>query len=640
MRKKNPYIISLLFVSLMCFTASAKAADETLEHLLSLGSKPAPNPPGISFSPIASGSDEHRSIVEHDLQSGEVVHLPRLDTWGATEDDPPFLGRAYTDESFIDQHSNEEMRGGVNPPSPYFDTTNYPFNTVYKLIMRFNVGGTDYYYGCSAWSAGDFHLVTAGHCLYNWDPNDNGNTSDRKWADEVWAWAGQTDKVNPIGCNNYCADHPYGWAKGTYQRAYTGWTVSQNEDHDFAVLTLDRDMGDRTGWMGRSDIVPSSVNFTGYPTETPYVPADTNVQYYGFDSGNVVAVTDYRIQLSAFVYGGHSGGPSWKYTNGTRWAVGIHSTSNRVGSAYDTLLTDTKRADINSWISTDATVRPTADKPDVTESLFDGLPHKSIDKSVVGHLEDIQVDFEILNAGFAGTGDIFIAFYASTNYYVSTSDELLEIKTLPGISSPWASRAYSETVNIDSDLPADDYTIGWFMSTAGEYPGDVDCGSGAPCSNLVSIYGQTLTVDDCTVDLYESDGNVGDATTLATGVAQDHSICATGDEDWYTFTLGNPSSAVLETSGTTGDTTMFLLNEPLTVVIEADANGGSGNFSRIDRECGFDELPAGTYKVKVVGSGIVHDYQMSLTSAACNSDDIFADGFESGDTSAWSTVAL
>ena len=45
--------------------------------------------------------------------------------------------------------------------------------------------------------------------------------------------------------------------------------------------------------------------------------------------------------LDAYIYGGHSGGPSWRYDSGTgnRYVEGVHSTSTRIGSATDTLLT-------------------------------------------------------------------------------------------------------------------------------------------------------------------------------------------------------------------------------------------------------------------------------------------------------------
>ena len=53
--------------------------------------------------------------------------------------------------------------------------------------------------------------MTAGHCIYNWDPNDDGNTSDRNWANEVWVWAAQSDLQAP----HDIPDRPYGAAKVT-----------------------------------------------------------------------------------------------------------------------------------------------------------------------------------------------------------------------------------------------------------------------------------------------------------------------------------------------------------------------------------------------------------------------------------------
>ena len=91
------------------------------------------------------------------------------------------------------------------------------------------------------------------------------------------------------------------------------WTQSHNYAHDRGVITLNRRDGNHTGWMGRKSACADSLNFSGYPTQTPYVPPGSVVQYFGYDAGNVDYCLIYRIGIDAFIYGGHSGGPSWRY---------------------------------------------------------------------------------------------------------------------------------------------------------------------------------------------------------------------------------------------------------------------------------------------------------------------------------------
>ncbi len=100
---------------------------------------------------------------------------------------------------------------------------------------------------------------------------------------------------------------------------------------------------------------------------------------------------------------------------------------------------------------------------------------------------------------------------------------------------------------------------------------------------------------------------------------QTHSICPVGDEDWMTFTLTSPSEVTLTTSGPSGDTRMWLYDSNL-IQIEYNDNSGTDNFSMIDRVCGTDELPAGTYYVMIDEYGdndVIDSYDITLTVTEC-----------------------
>jgi hypothetical protein len=102
----------------------------------------------------------------------------------------------------------------------------------------------------------------------------------------------------------------------------------------------------------------------------------------------------------------------------------------------------------------------------------------------------------------------------------------------------------------------------------------------------------------CGGDAFEPDDTAGTASPIASASPQSHSLCPAGDEDWVTFTLGQESAVTVETSGPAGDTRMWLYDSGLDQ-IEFDDDDGPGLFSRIDRECGVDALPEGTYYVEV-----------------------------------------
>lgn len=119
----------------------------------------------------------------------------------------------------------------------------------------------------------------------------------------------------------------------------------------------------------------------------------------------------------------------------------------------------------------------------------------------------------------------------------------------------------------------------------------------------------------CSPDGFEPDDSSGAASSIASGSPQAHSICGAGDEDWVTFTLSQESEVVLETSGSSGDTRMWLFDSGLSLV-EFDDDDGSSLFSRIDRVCDADALPADTYFVKIDEFGDddpIDDYTLTYT---------------------------
>ena len=99
-------------------------------------------------------------------------------------------------------------------------------------------------------------------------------------------------------------------------------------------------------------------------------------------------------------------------------------------------------------------------------------------------------------------------------------------------------------------------------------------------------------------DSYEPDDTWEQASWIYDGVSQTHSIEPEGDVDWLKFTVAVDSEIVLETSGAPGDTVMWLYDSGLNE-LEYDDDDGWVHFSLIDRVCGVDALPAGTYYVKV-----------------------------------------
>ena len=65
------------------------------------------------------------------------------------------------------------------------------------------------------------------------------------------------------------------------------------------------------------------------------------------------------------------------------------------------------------------------------------------------------------------------------------------------------------------------------------------------------------------------------------------------DVDWASFTLDAQSAVVIESEGSSGNTELWLLNGN-GEQIEFDDDDGVERFSRIERQCNVNALPAGT----------------------------------------------
>ena len=347
-------------------------------------------------------------------------------------------------------------------PGPLYSPYSFPFRTEFRMLMRFYVSGFgNQYYLCSASSASDFHLLSAAHCIYNHDPLGDGSGRGAGWASEVWAWPAETDVVNPVDHDNW-PDYPYGVAKMTYEVTYNAWINSTDLNWDFSFITLDRRIGDHVGWMGFEwGVNASSLNFDGYPAESPYVPSNNPFQYPGFDAGNVLGYTCCRIELSAYTYGGHSGGGVWRYDGTNRYIEGVNSTSNRVGYAEATLLRGSNYTDLQNAIANDRNVRPPVDRAQLIEYVFNGTS-KALLTTAVSVGGSLGVTLNAFNAGYASAGDTVAYMYLTQSGTSVTSGTYIGFLDL-GTLGAYTYTVQNRYITVPSSVTPGYYYVGWVL---------------------------------------------------------------------------------------------------------------------------------------------------------------------------------
>jgi hypothetical protein len=496
-------------------------------------------------------------------------------------------------------------------PGPLTTPYGFPWKTYARILLRFNTGGADYYYLCSASTTSSFHMVSAGHCVYSHDiKNDGSNIAG--WAAEAWAWVTETDVVDPIDHTNW-PDFPYGVAKVNLFTTYNNWINSSDLNWDFSFLTMDRRIGDHVGWIGREwNTQTASLNFDGYPAESPYVPSDNPFQYPGYDANNVLGYTCCRIQLSAFTYGGHSGGPVWRFDGTNRYLEGVNSTSDRMGYAEATLLTSQIESDLENHINNDG--RPT-DLAQVIENVFDGN-EKGLGQTSTQIGYSFPLTLNAFNAGYADAGDTTADIYLSNDPNNVASGTFIGTHDF-GYLGTYTLTTQPPNITIPTYVTPGTYYVGYILNAANpQYNTD---------RNAVVITNQTMQAY-CNADAFEPDNAWFQASQLFSGGSQSHSICDNNlpdpraDQDWAYFTVNYTSGATIWTNGFPGgDTTMTLYNGNLQQVDFNDDNG-INFYSTINRVCGTNALPPGTYYVQIQSyqnRTTIPNYTLNLTANPC-----------------------
>jgi V8-like Glu-specific endopeptidase len=204
-------------------------------------------------------------------------------------------------------------------------TTSYPWRAMTKLRMTFPTGRQ---FICSGAMVAAKYTLTAGHCVYS--------HTEGGWATSI--------EVIPGLDGTY---KPYGSAYAVRLRTYQGWTQNQDSNHDFALITLDRLIGNSTGWFGYasySTVNGLTGNLGGYPGDR-----DGGLRLY-YHYGTINSSTTYRVYYTIDTAGGQSGSGVYRINNGSRYIFAVH-TNGGTTSNSGTRITSQRFNDLSSWIA-------------------------------------------------------------------------------------------------------------------------------------------------------------------------------------------------------------------------------------------------------------------------------------------------
>jgi V8-like Glu-specific endopeptidase len=286
---------------------------------------------------VANPPDENTTPIGYDLIRGseEIEYYSSLFNQQSLQTvAPPYLGSAEASDTMGDM--NLEL-SYVFPPdnrTKITSTSSFPWRTICKLYIT---AADDTLFIGSGAMLDEYHILTCGHCVYI---HDHGG-----WVDDI--------EVIPGKSGSYT---PYGSAYATYFRTYTGWTQSEMVEHDWAVVTLDRLVGEQTGWMGRMTRDPTDSVYTGILNTAGY-PSDLDSgEYMYFTSDNGEDANQYNHWFWMDTAPGQSGSPVWLYDGSNRFIVSINAYEYEYGTYanFGTRLDQNKFDQINTWLAADS----------------------------------------------------------------------------------------------------------------------------------------------------------------------------------------------------------------------------------------------------------------------------------------------
>ena len=389
------------------------------------------------------------------------------------------LGLSYTapNEGLFLKYLKEDQSKTIFPPDDRvdnLDTAVYPWGTIVKLWI-IAADGTGLM--GSGTIIDDFHVLTVGHCVWSHKYGDN-------WVQSIEVVPG----LDPDEDSPYM---PFYHANVTKMKTYANWTQDADRDHDWAVLTLDRNVGTWTGWLGRSyknDLSWYSdrlFNTAGYPGDLSYNGVR---MYYTWDYSDYA--TEYIVYHYLDAMGGQSGSPIYYIdgTSGNRYTSAIMSAES---SSYNlgTRINEEKFNRIYTWLDDDVSPTDYADLIDDGQ-YWSGFTSDNSNPDEIWTGDPFSVWNDVRNRGTEYSGDFTVSYYCSTNTTISTSDYLIGTYTLSSIR-PFREKVSAWNGDFPSNIPTGNYYVGWIIDSNDDVPELRDSGED---NNITRCEDGTLTV--------------------------------------------------------------------------------------------------------------------------------------------------
>ena len=356
-----------------------------------------------------------------DLIQSNSGRIPDIKVW--SEDSSLGSINSLRDDAKNERAYNPRNVHGDDDRTRVDDTNHWPYRAVGRLRTEFPNGWRGH---CSGAMIGAFHFLTAGHCVHN---EERGG-----WASNLTVSLGQD-----------LAERYFGVANSQYVRSYSGWIEFEDAQDDWALVTLDRNLGSHTGWIGYESQA-SSDSYLGMEVATAGYPGDLESGRAMYEaSGTTSYATETRVYYSGLdgldTAGGQSGSSVWRRdpVDGEYYVNVVHAYGSPSLNS-GTRINAEKFQSLQDWIAEDELVRTPTDYSDLVDrDDWFGSTNATFSPMVVAPGESFSASSEVRNNGTANAGPFNVEFRLSTDTIFDPSDRAMRFsrkrfitRSLPG----------------------------------------------------------------------------------------------------------------------------------------------------------------------------------------------------------------